>query len=128
VTRHQLPTLLLTAMMLAALSGLTGCAGGSPAVSDRGLTACFHDFTDLYQERIYQVLKNAPGVDRIERLWPGDCGRAESCLCYRLDYNGPIEELTSWLRKNLPLNKAVPFHCVTRGAHRLEVIFDAGFK
>ena len=125
---RQFRPLLPALMIFSTLFYLAGCAGGNRALPDRGLTVCFHDFTEVYQERIYQVLKNAPGVDVIERLSPGNCGSAANCLCYRLAYNGPIEELTTWLRQNLPLNKTVPFHCVTKDSNHLQVIFDAGFR
>jgi len=115
-----------TAIVLAAL--LLSACGSLPAPGDRGLTACFHNFTEVYRGRIYQVLKTAPGVDAIERLPPGKGGDPASCLCYRLTYNGPVEELRAWLREHLPLNKTVPFHCLARDANHLEIIFDAGFR
>ena len=128
IHRHFHMLLLPVLMAIMVLLLLSGCAGGDRAVADRGLTTCFLDFTDVYQDRIYQVLKSAPGVDRIERLWSGSCEKTDNCLCYRLEYSGPIEELTAWLKQNLPLNKTMPFHFVYPNAHHLEVVFDAGFR
>jgi hypothetical protein len=115
-------------ILLPALLLITGCAGGNVIPENNHLTACFINHTDLYQERIYRVLKNAPGVNNLERRWGPCTDRNQSCLCYELDYQGQIEDLTAWLRHRLPLNKAIPFHCVQQSPNRLEVIFDAGFK
>jgi len=113
--------------LLGALPSIQGCAGGQPTAGS-ALTTCFHNYTEVYADRIYRVLKSAPGVNGIERDWSTCTGTADHCLCYRLEYSGQGEDLCAWLRHHLPVNKAVPFHCVYKGEHRLEVIFDAGFK
>ena len=125
--RYPYRALLPVAIVLGALL-LAACGGKYPAPGKPGLTACFHNFTEIYQDRIYRVLKTAPGVDAVERLEPGDCGNAPGCLCYLLTCNRPVEELTSWLKQHLPINKTVPFHYVFRDSNHLDVIFDAGFR
>ncbi|NPA25244.1 MAG: hypothetical protein GXO34_05415 [Deltaproteobacteria bacterium] len=123
-TWHRLAVILA---LLGFLPLFQGCAGDR-RVDDLSLTTCFHNYTEVYAERIYRVLKSAPGVNDIERSWSA-CRKAEgNCLCYRLEYDGHTEDLCAWLRRHLPVNKAIPFHCVYKGEHRLDVIFDAGFK
>jgi len=111
---------------------LQGCAGGDRRGAyhlneARPLTACFYHFNEIYQDRIYPVLSQTPGVTAIERCW-SSCDQQQPCLCYTLTYDGPIDELIAQLKRRLPVNKTIPFHCVAKGSNRLEVIFDAGFK
>ncbi len=111
---------------------LQGCAGGSRrgvyhTNDPRPLTACFYHFNEIYQDRIYPVLSQTPGVTAIERCW-SSCNHQQPCLCYILTYDGSVDELIARLNQRLPVNKTIPFHCETKGPNRLEVIFDAGFK
>ncbi|MEA1922487.1 MAG: hypothetical protein U9N63_07515 [Pseudomonadota bacterium] len=111
---------------------LQGCAGGSRrgvyhTNDPRPLTACFYHFNEIYQDRIYPVLSQTPGVTAIERCW-SSCNDQKPCLCYTLTYDGPVDELIARLNQRLPVNKTIPFRCVAKGSNRLEVIFDSGFK
>ena len=111
---------------------LQGCAGGGHRGAyhlhgPRPVTTCFYNFNEIYQDRIYPVLSQAPGVTAIERCWTA-CNQQQPCLCYTLTYDGPIDELIARLNQRLPVNKTIPFRCRAQGPNRLEVIFDAGFK
>ncbi|MCD6292656.1 MAG: hypothetical protein J7M09_04265 [Deltaproteobacteria bacterium] len=121
--------------LIIALSIVTmqGCAGNSRrgayhTTTPRSLTTCFYHFGEIYQDRIYPALSQTPGVTAIERCWSYCNNQQQPCLCYTLTYNGSIDELIAQLKQRLPVNKTLPFHCVTKGGNRLEVIFDAGFK
>ena len=111
---------------------LHGCAGGGHRgpyhlSGPRPVTTCFYNFNEVYQDRIYPVLSDAPGVTAIERCWSA-CKHQQPCLCYTLTYDGPMDELIAWLNQRLPVNKAIPFRCLAKGPNKLEVTFDAGFK
>jgi len=115
----------LVLFLLLFLAG--GCASTPYAPYPRDMSACFYDFTEIYVKRIYRVLTLAPGVSSVRRLW-SECEDPGRCLCYELRYDGPIEGLESWLRKELPISQVVPFRLVPKGENRLEVYFDGGFK
>jgi hypothetical protein len=92
----------------------------------RDVSACFYDFTEVLEQRVYNVLSNAPGVSGITRLWSG-CEGDKKCLCYEVRYKGAIDELSSWLRHELRTSPAVPFRLTPVANNRLEVYFDGGF-
>ena len=125
--RWKLPKLAICIVSLFLLFSGGGCAGTPYAPYPRDMSACFYDFTDIYVKRIYSVLTRAPGVSSIKRLWPG-CEDPRQCLCYELRYDGPMEGLESWIRRELPTSQVVPFRLVPKGKDRLEVYFDGGFK
>lgn len=93
----------------------------------RDLDVCFHEFTSVFEKRIYPVLTRVPGVTQIRRA-DELCGGAKGCLCYELWYQGSIEELSSWLHKNLRTSEVLTFRLVSQGEGRLNVYFDGGFK
>lgn len=123
------PSLIIFTLLLLLSTGW-GCAS-TPNVqhvepAPRDFSACFYDFTEVYPERIYRVLISAPGARDVHRIWTA-CENPEKCICYALVYDWPVEELESWIRKELPVSKAVPFRVVPKGDHRMEVYFDGGF-
>ena len=104
-----------------------GCAT-APSYPQKGdKTACFHDFTDVYTKRIYPVLRNAPGVQALERNWRA-CPANVNCICYDLQYTRSLEELEMWINRQLPTSGAIPFRTVPRGYDWLEIYFDGGFE
>ena len=124
--------LLLCSILALSLIILQGCAGGGHRgpyylSGPRAVTTCFYNFDGIYQDRIYPVLSEAPGVSSIERCW-SSCNQKRPCICYHLTYDGPIDELIACLNRRLPVNKTVPFRCVAKGPNKLEITFDAGFK
>lgn len=120
---------LLTIVALLTLGLFSACAGppGPTPSGPRQLEACFYNLNEVYSNRVYRCLKNIPGVFSINRSW-NQCRGRETCLCYELLYDGPIDELIFNLRKRLPTSKTIPFRCRAAGENRLEVIFDGGFK
>jgi len=93
--------------------------------SDLGV--CFYAFTSVFEKRIYPVLNRAPGVTGIRRA-DELCVGARSCLCYELRYEGSIEDLSSWLQKNLRTSEVLAFRLAPGGEGRLNVYFDGGFR
>ncbi len=91
------------------------------------VAACFYDFPEVYEKRIYPVLSGAPGVYELQRA-PRPCGYSRSCVCYDLLYVGALERLEDWIRRELPTSKAVPFRITSRGNDFIEVYHDGGFK
>ncbi len=118
--------LLLYSILVLSLIALQGCAGGGHR-GPHTVTTCFYNFDVIYQDRIYPVLSEAPGINSIERCWSA-CNQQQPCLCYIVTYNGPIDELIAYLNRRLPINKIIPFRCVAKGPNKLEITFDAGFK
>jgi hypothetical protein len=88
---------------------------------------CFLDFTDVFQKRIFPVLRDAPSVTRVERLYDR-CQDGARCICYALDYTGPREDLEAWLKNNLKTSQVLAFKLISRGENRIDVVFDAGFE
>ncbi len=122
----------LFSMLTLSLIFMQSCAGGGHRGSyriqgPRPVTTCFYNSTEIYQDRIYPALSEAPGVTAIKRCWTS-CKHQQACLCYTLTYDGPIDELSAWLNQRLPVNKAIPFRCVAKDSNYLEITFDSGFK
>lgn len=121
---------LTTLVLLSTLLCMAGGCASTPSASrtdPRDFSACFYDFTDVYVKRIYGVLTQAPGASNVHRIWP-ETEDPDRSICYELIYDRPVEELETWLRKELPTSKVVPFRLESKGDSRLEVYFDGGFK
>jgi len=93
----------------------------------RDMGVCFYEFTTVFQKRIYPVLSRAPGVTGIRRA-DELCSDAKGCICYELCYSGSVEDLSSWLHKNLRTSEVLPFRLALGGGGRVNVYFDGGFK
>jgi hypothetical protein len=93
----------------------------------RDMGVCFYEFTTVFQKRIYPVLSRAPGVTGIRRA-DELCSEAKGCICYELCYSGSVEDLSSWLHKNLRTSEVLPFRLALGGGGRVNVYFDGGFK
>ncbi|CAN2040902.1 hypothetical protein GMMP15_2100011 [Candidatus Magnetomoraceae bacterium gMMP-15] len=89
----------------------------------RYLRACFYEFTEVYLRRIYTVLKDAPGVNKVKRIGTD----ADHCLCYQLTYKGSMERLKNWLHRELRTSVVTTFRMEAMGDDMLEVYFDGGF-
>ena len=69
------------------------------------------------------ALAQASEVTRIERVVDTD-----DDLCYRLHYDGPVDELESWLERERRTAAARPFKLErTLDAGTIDLIFDGGF-
>ncbi len=95
-------------------------------VYEEAATACFYDFTDVYVKRIYPVLDSAPGMLDLRRADQA-CYGEPSCVCYALMLSGPLEDLESWVYRELPTSKAVPFKSTRAGGSRIEFRHQGGF-
>ena len=117
-----------TWLVLAAVSGLAGCAAtpdtSAPRWEDSGaVTLCCHRFPRELIRRVPPVLERAPGVTRIEEV-----GTTRAELCYRLHYHGPGERLEAWIEDELRADAARPFRIErNRAAGTIDLFFDAGF-
>ncbi len=109
--------------------GMSACATAPP---DRGedVDVCFYDFTEVFDKRIYPVLKEAPGVAGVRKKY-GVCDANSECACYELtrDASGSnsMEDLMSWLRHHLRTSRVLPFRMTPKTDNLLEVRFNAGF-
>ncbi|HDS15348.1 MAG TPA: hypothetical protein ENN66_01775 [Proteobacteria bacterium] len=109
---------------------LQACAGGGPHRHDtraRPVTVCFYEFTEVYQDRIYPLLAEAPGVSNLRRSWK-NCGGRQTCLCYILTYDGPLDKLILRLKRHLPIKRIIPIRAQATNENLLEIFFDSGFK
>jgi hypothetical protein len=114
-------------IVLVIVSGCGSYHHRHPPRYDHDIDACFYDFTDVLQKRIYGVLKSCPEVFHIERKW-SECYAGSGCICYELLYTSPMEELEAYLRKHLRTSPAVPYRLEPISNHRIEVYFDGGFE
>jgi hypothetical protein len=117
ITKFFAPLLLLI---------MSGACATAPCPYANDFSACFYDFTDVYNDRIYSVITLAPGASDVKRIWPG-CEESRKCLCYELYYEGSADDLSSWLRQELPLSEVIPFRIEHKGYNRLEISFQGGF-
>ncbi len=92
-----------------------------------GIDVCFQEFTEVLEKRIYPVLNQAPGVSEIRRIDPL-CEDLPGCVCYKVWYRGPIEELEAYLTRRLRTSQVLPFRMVQSGDNCLELRFDGGFN
>ena len=129
--RRELLILLISASCVLAM--VSGCATAPghvytppPPVQGETATACFYDFPDVYAKRIYPVLNSAPGLFDLRRA-DHACYGEPSCVCYALVLSGPLEDLESWVYRELPTSKAVPFRSMWTGNQRIEFRHQGGF-
>ena len=97
-----------------------------PPVDGESATACFYDFPDVYVKRIYPVLDSAPGLLDLRRADQA-CYGESSCICYDLLLSYPLEDLESWVYRELRTSKAVPFQSMRTGSRRIEFRHQGGF-
>ena len=105
---------------------MSGACATTPRPYPNDFSACFYDFTEVYTKRIHDVLTLAPQVSEVKRIWSG-CEESRNCLCYELYYEGSIDDLSSWLRQELPFSEVIPFRIEYKGNNRLEIYFHGGF-
>ena len=65
---------------------------------------CFYNYVETFENRIFPMLKQYPGVTGIQRLYDR-CGGIDSCVCYDLTVDSRryrhMEELIQWLNGRL---------------------------
>jgi len=105
-------------------------SGNEEALGDglaRAYEVCFYLFTDAWQDRIREILKESSRVVEVRRIDcpPGDNGIS---MCYSLFFRGDGEEFISWLGQNLRTSPIKGFRIIRSGVNRLQIHFDAGFS
>jgi len=92
---------------------------------------CFYDYIDNFEGRIYPMLKNYPGVIRIQRLY-NKCKGVSSCVCYEISVNSKryrkMEELIQWLRGSLNGSGAYRYNLKPVSGKSIRIFFTRGFE
>lgn len=101
----------------------------SPVIKDTDV--CFFDFTNGFEQQIYPLLKKAPGITGISRLY-NKCSPGSVCLCYKLS-SDPVQSEN--VMQDIMVFLANRFKTSNTGSHRmtpvsdhlLEIRFNRGF-
>ena len=88
---------------------------------------CFHDFPENCIKKLYSAVKMSPDTTKVKRV-DGNCSAAETCLCYKIKYNGTMEDLKTWLIKELEDSVPAVFQINTANGKSLEVHFEPSAK
>ncbi len=115
----------LSALMIACAPGSHNYPHEQPLFGNKGI--CFYNFTTVFQQRIYNVLMDAPHVRSVKRA-DSLCSRNSDCLCYELRHTGSSESIEAWLIENLRTSDILAFEIKRTGINTMEVWFDNGFK
>lgn len=106
---------------------MSGACATTPYPYPNDYFTCFYDFTEVYRDRIYDVITRAPGASEVKRAWP-EYESSRNFLCYELYYEGSADDLSAYLRQELPFSEVIPFRIENKGNNRLEIFFHGGFN
>ena len=92
---------------------------------------CFYDYIENFENKIFPMLKQYPGVTGIQRLYD-KCGSTASCVCYELSVDskryGRMEELMQWLDGRLGASGVYHYKLNPLSGESLRIIFNSGFE
>ena len=92
---------------------------------------CFYNYLETFENKIFPMLKQYPGVTGVQRLYDR-CGGFDSCACYDLTVDSRryrhMEELIQWLDGRLGASGLYHYKLKSLSGKTLRVIFSRGFE
>jgi len=102
-----------------------------PVSHPRNFDICFYDYVKNFENKIFPMLKQYPGVTGIQRLYDR-CGSTASCVCYDLSVDskryGRMEELIQWLDGRLAASASYHYKLKPLSGESLRIVFNRGFE
>jgi len=102
-----------------------------PVFHPRNFDICFYDYVKNFENKIFPMLKQYPGVTGIQRLYDR-CGSTASCVCYDLSVDskryGRMEELIQWLDGRLAASASYHYKLKPLSGESLRIVFNRGFE